>query len=155
MHFVCTPADNSTYQWGYDDAYTLDSVILKGEINQDYVNANPDLSNKYYWVMTTRNGCMQKTYYRAPVTVQTVNEEAVSVTVFPNPASSIVNVSISNVASGEIVVEISNILGQKIAATTAIAGKATLDVATLPAGAYLVSCFQNGVRISASRITKN
>ncbi len=155
MHFVCTPADNSTYQWGYDDAYTLDSVILKGEINQDYVNTNPDLSNKYYWVMTTRNGCLQKTYYRAPVTVQTINEEAVSVTVFPNPASSIVNISISNVTSGKIVVEISNMLGQEIAATDAIDGKATLDVATLPAGAYMVSCFQNGVRISASRITKN
>lgn len=155
MHFVCTPADNSTYQWGYDDAFTLDSVLLKGEINQDYVNTNPDLSNKYYWVMTTRNGCMQKTYYRAPVTVQTINEEAVTVTVFPNPASSIVNISISNVAPGEIVVEISNILGQKIAATTAIAGKATVDVATMPAGAYLVACFHNGVRISASRITKN
>jgi hypothetical protein len=54
-----------------------------------------------------------------------------------------------------MVVEISNILGQKIAATTAISGKATLDVATLPAGAYLISCFQNGVRISASRFTKN
>jgi hypothetical protein len=74
IQFVCLPSDEDTYQWGYDNAQ-LDSTILTGEVSQDYVNSSPDFS-KYYWVITTRNGCMQKTYYNAPVAVVNVNAGA-------------------------------------------------------------------------------
>ena len=59
--FVCLPSDEDSYQWGYDDAQ-LDSTILTGEVNQDYINPSPDFS-KYYWVMTSKDGCIQKTVY--------------------------------------------------------------------------------------------
>jgi hypothetical protein len=154
-HFVCTPNNEASYQWGYDDLNSLDSTILKGEINQDYVNANPDFSHKLYWVMTTFGTCMQKTYYRAPLTVQNLTNEVVTVNVFPNPASTYINVEVSEGAKGLISVEVQNIIGQKVSTVTAVYNKATIDVSDLAVGTYIITCYNDGIKISSTRFTKN
>ncbi len=153
-HFVCTPANNDTYQWGYDDANTLDSTLLVGEINQDYINVNPDFANKHYWSLTTSGGCLQKTYFYIPTGVQNVNNVA-GITVYPNPASSIINVTIGSSVLGKTQIEVLNMIGQKITSVEANDNKATIDVAGIPAGSYLVICYNNGIKVATTRFIKN
>jgi uncharacterized protein YjdB len=154
-HFVCTPNTETSYQWGYDDASTLDSTILVGEINQDYVNTTPDFINKKYWVMTSLGACMQKTYYKAPLTVQGVDAEAATIKVYPNPATEVANIEISGTVTGLVQMEISNMMGQKVQSATASGNKATINVSTLPAGSYIVTCYADGVKVTSTRFTKN
>lgn len=152
-HFVCTPNNEGSYQWGYDDAHSLDSTILTGEINEDYINTNPDFSNKYYWVMTSAGSCAQKTYYRVPTTVQNINSAA-GISVYPNPAHSVINVDITAAEHSSIQVVVYNMLGQQVATVRINDNSGTIDVAGLPAGSYVVSCFRNGIAIAHSRFIK-
>jgi hypothetical protein len=153
-HFICTPANEDTYQWGYDDVYTLDSTLLPGEINQDYINENPDFASKDYWVLTTSGGCLQKTYYSIPTAVKNVNTES-GISVYPNPASSIVNVSISSSVQGQVQIEVLNMMGQKMNSIQATDNKVAIDVLGLPAGSYLISCYNNGTKIASATFIKN
>ena len=154
-HFVCTPANEDSYQWGYDNILTLDSTILVGEINQDYLNESPDFGHKFYWVMTSLNGCSQKTYYITPAAITNVNNGAVDISVYPNPASNHITLEISSAVNGPVQAEVVNMLGQKIAALQISDNKASIDVAAYPDGAYFVSCYRNGVKIGSARFTKN
>ncbi len=153
-HFVCIPANESSYQWGYDDAYTLDSTILTGEINQDYINFNPDFGGKKYWAMTTSGGCMQKSYFSTPSNVQLVNAVA-EVMIYPNPASNNINVAVSSSVQGQIQFEVINMMGQSILSSAALDNKATIDVAGFSAGSYLVVCYVDGSKIATARFIKN
>ena len=154
-HFVCTPSDEASYQWGYDDATTLDSTILTGEINQDYVCVTPDYTNKFYWIMTSRDGCAQKTYYNAPTAVQNINNDVVGISVYPNPADGIINVAISSTNHDQMQIDIVNMLGQKVASVLATDNKAAIDVAPLAVGSYMVVCYRNGIKVAGSRFMKN
>ena len=154
-HFVCTPNDEDAYQWGYDDAITLDSTILTGEMNQNYMNASPDLANKYYWVMTSVGGSVQKTYYSAPTGVQETANNLPILNVYPNPASDNVIIEVSSLVQGQIVIEVSNMLGQKVSIMEANSNKAIIDVSLLPAGMYIVNCYQDGVKAGSSKFLKN
>ena len=153
--FICRQTQESSYQWGYDNATTLDSTVLTGETNQNYANAFPDWNNNRYWVMTTNNGCSQKTYYNKPTGVAELNTDAAGMKVFPNPANDFINVEINSLVKGNINVEVSNMLGQKLNNVTAVDNKAQISVAGLPAGCYLVDCFSDGVKIAAARFIKN
>ena len=154
-HFVCTPATEDSYQWGYDNIATLDSSILIGEINQDYLNESPDFGHKFYWVITTSGGCMQKTYYIAPTVVSTVDNVAASISIYPNPADNLINVTINTQIAGQIKVEVYNMVGQKIQTVSATDKKATIEVASLAAGSYLIICYQDGIKIAGATFIKN
>jgi hypothetical protein len=155
-HFVCLPSDLDSYQWGYDDVVMLDSAMFPGEINQDYININPDYANKYYWVNTSYNGCTQKTYYNAPLAIENVNAEGItSLNLFPNPANELLNVTINSAIAGGLQIEIVNMTGQKLVSIQATNHKATLDVATFSPGIYLVVCYRGSVKIASARFIKN
>ena len=154
-HFVCIPSNEDSYQWGYDDLHTLDSTILGGEINQDYLNVSPNPENAY-WVMTTSGGCLQKTYLTIPASaVQNVNENVQVLSLYPNPASNIINVDINTTINGSIEVIVLNAMGQKINTIQTLNNKATIDVAALPGGYYMIACYNNGVKIATARFIKN
>ncbi|MCW3124045.1 MAG: hypothetical protein JWQ38_3537 [Flavipsychrobacter sp.] len=154
-HFVCTPSTEDAYQWGYDNISTLDSTLLTGEINQDYLAISPDFSNKAYWAMTTSGGCIQKTYYKTPTAVQNIATDAAAISVYPNPANSVINVSITTSVTGMIAIEVVNMMGQKISTAQTADNKATIDVAALPAGHYMIACYQNGLRVATAKFIKN
>ncbi len=156
FHFVCRPGDLFSYQWGYDDAITLDSNILPGEINQDYLNPTPDWAHKYYWVNTSNGECTQKTYYNAPVNITQVNDaQTVSMAVYPNPAKEQVNIVLYAAIKQNLTLEISNISGQKMWTSPMQNNKLQIDVSSFPAGFYLISCFENNIKIASSRFIKN
>jgi len=154
-HFVCTPSNEDTYQWGYDNASTLDSSLLPGEINQDYLNTSPDFYNKDYWVLTTQGGCLQKTYYHIPTAIQNVSGTVAGISVYPNPTNNSINVTISAEVLGSIEVAIWNVMGQKMSTMMATNNKAVIDVSPLPTGSYLITCYNDGIKIAAARFVKN
>ena len=153
--FICLQNNVSSYQWGYDDAITLDSNLIAGEVNQTYFNGNPDFQYKYYWLMTTHNGCSQKSYYNVPTGITNVNADASSIKVYPNPANAVVNVEINTTIDGNIDVEVLNLLGQKVSNTQAVDHKAAIGVSGLANGCYMVNCYREGVKIASAKFIKN
>ncbi len=98
---------------------------------------------------------MQKTYYNKPTGVADINAEVAGLKIFPNPASNHVNVEVSRFVSGTISFEVFNMLGQKIQSVPAHDNKAQISVAELPAGAYIVDCYSDGLKVAAARFIKN
>lgn len=154
--FVALSTEVDSYQWGYDDATSLDSVIAPGAIDQSFIPLSFDFAHKYYWVMTTHGDCLQKTYVNSPVGVTNINDAATAeVRIYPNPAGEYVNVEVSKGVTGSIQVEVLNVLGQKLDMQTAVDNMARIDVAKFVPGAYLVNCYNNGVKIASARFIKN
>ncbi len=155
--FVCLQNNLTHYQWGYDDAITLDSSLIAGEVNPNYFNNSPDLTYKYYWVATTDSGgCTQKTYYNVPTGITNINAPvATDIKVYPNPANEELNVVFNDAVTGKLSVEVVNILGQKLMSSEVADHKAMLNVASVASGTYLVVCYSNGVKIGAVRFVKN
>ena len=151
--FVCLPADMDTYQWGYDNEQ-LDSTILTGETNQDYVNPSPE-GGKYYWVITTKGDCFQKTYAKVPTTVTNVNMENMSMKLYPNPASEMLTVEVNNTLNSDVEVQLFNMVGQVVGTAKVMNNKAVFSVSNFASGSYLVACYSNGVKVAASRFIKN
>ena len=154
-HFVCTPSNEDSYQWGYDNINTFDSTILIGAVNQDYLNESPYFAENLYWVITTSGSCLQKTYYITPTVVQSVSPDAASVSIYPNPANNLINVTINSAVYTPIQVDVFNMLGQKLNSVLTINNKATIDVISLPAGPYLITCLRNGIKITSATFIKN
>ncbi len=155
--FICLENDVTSYQWGYDSKATLDSTILIGQINQSYVNGNPDTLHNYYWVITKRGDCSNKAYYNGPVTtaVTDINSGATEVKVYPNPTSDYVNVEIAGVMGGKVTVAVLNMLGQEISTVNATNNKAVIDASKLAAGIYVVDCYRDGLKIGTAKFIKN
>jgi hypothetical protein len=158
--FICLQNDVKNFQWGYDDATTLDSVVLKGEINQSYFNANPSLTTRHYWVMTNNGDCMKKSYYNkpddnTPKVITNINDGAVEMKLFPNPATNNVTVEVLTSAQGTVQIEVTNMLGQIVNKISTETYKANISVSDLPAGIYVVDCFMNGAKIGTSKFVKN
>jgi uncharacterized protein YjdB len=152
--FICLPSDEDHYQWGYDDLQ-LDSTILTGEINQDYINTAPDFLNKYYWVMTTRGGCTQKTYYKAPTGVVDVNAQVIGMNLFPNPASDLLTIEVSGQAAPGGVIEVYDMVGRKVSTTQINNNKAVVSVSALASGSYIVGYYNKGIKLASARFIKN
>jgi hypothetical protein len=153
--FVCLSNTEDSYQWGYDDHNTLDSATFPYQTNQNYTELNPDFNGKWYWVITTHNGCEQKSYYRVPTGVKNVTGNLGDVKVYPNPAAQYVNVEISNTSGGSFKVEVMNMLGQQVSSQNVIGDKAVIDVAELAAGVYFVDCYRDGVKFATEKFVKN
>lgn len=153
--FVCLAADQDTYQWGYDNRSTLDSELFTGETNQNYRATTPDFTGKYYFVITTHNGCMQKSYFNAPTGVTNVTGSMGDMKIFPNPADQFVNVEINNTPGGKYKVEVVNLLGQSLNAQDLVNNKATVSVADLASGVYFINCYRDGVKFASAKFVKN
>ena len=151
--FVCLPADLDKYQWGYDDM-NFDSTVLAGETNQDYINATPD-ADKYYWVMTWKGDCMQKTYHRTPTGITNINGDDITMKLYPNPTNAMLTVEVSDVVSGNMEIQVYDMVGKLIATQQLMSNKLTYDAGQLAQGTYLVTCYKDGVKVAASRFVKN
>ena len=101
-----------TYQWGYDDAATLQPTVIAGATSSFYANSTPDFANKHYWVITEHLLCQQKSYYNVPAGVQNINEGGITeVTTYPNPTNGAFNVKITAPLTEEGIMKIVNISG--------------------------------------------
>ncbi len=156
--FICKDADVDNYQWGYDDKVNIDSTAIIGANDQNYAIAAPDTINKWYWVITNRGGCTQKTYFRTPGTtngIYNVNAGQLEMKVYPNPAAQFINVELLNIGTGSVNIAVTNMLGQNVSSMTATDNKAKIDVAGLPVGCYMVDCYRDGIKIATAKFIKN
>lgn len=135
---ICLRNDMQHYQWGYDDAQTLDSTLLSGETNQNYYLPNPDWINKRYWVMTNLNDCEQKTYYTIPTSIEPTEGTSYGMRVYPNPTNGVCKITLSSALQEQAQITVLSITGQTVH-TTVIAtnGEQELQL-DLPAGIYLI-----------------
>ncbi len=156
--FVCTDNTEDTYQWGYDDIITMDSSAITGETSQTYYNPHPDTLNKNYWVITTKNGCLQKSYYHFNLTssITNVNENKIDINLFPNPADEKVNIEVKGLKVSDVVeLKMIDIYGKDIQAGKLVNGKGSMQISELPSGLYSVLIFNNGVKIGSKVFVKN
>ncbi len=157
---ICIQGKVKSYQWGYDDANTLDSAAFGGAINQSYYVAAPETTTRNYWVMTTtEDGCTNKAYYNKPAdntpkTIDNTNGE-VTMNVFPNPAYNNVTVELSTAVEGTMRIDVANMMGQVVSTISTDSHTTNIDVANLPAGIYIVDCYIEGVKIGAAKFVKN
>lgn len=143
--FVFRDNTQDTYQWGYDNVYTLDSTLIPGATFQSYPILSPDFLDNYYWVITTKDGCMQKTYYSNPLSVLVNSNVSVhDFSIIPNPSADKVNLSVTGgvVSSGEWV--ITDMLGRVILRKSAEKGATEVSVSGWSAGCYLVMLQDKG-----------
>ncbi len=129
----------ANYQWGYDDANTLDSTILAGETSSSYGNASPDFANKYYWVITQHLTCMQKTYYNVPAGVVNVNSGVKEVNVYPNPTSGSCTVNIVSAYAEPATIVVTDMVGKTVLTQRCMTNDRTQLHISGAAGVYLVS----------------
>ena len=137
--FVCSPSDEDTYQWGYDDIITLDSTLLTGETNQNYYNPSADLTSKYYWVITTRHGCMQKAYYNAPVAIANVSAMQLAMQVAPNPNNGSFVLNLSSAKTETVHMVVTDLLGRVVTEWNAETNKKQQVQLNVAAGTYLLT----------------
>ena len=154
-HFFYTDNTVDSYQWGYDDAVTLDSVIYTGQVDQNLYLPSPDFAGKKYWVMVNKGGCLSKIYYNAPTGVANVNTGAtISINVYPNPATNNVAVSVDGLAGGNNRVELTDMTGKVINISELENNHAILNVNDLASGVYIISCYHNGVKAGSAKVVK-
>lgn len=137
--FIAQPG-MSTYQWGYDDAITLDSTILAGETGENYALASPDFAGKHYWVITEHFFCKQKTYYNMPVGVVNVNGGGIrEVTISPNPNNGSFTLNVASDVTEQGTIIVTNMLGSKVQQMQCTTNKKADVTIDQPAGIYFVT----------------
>jgi uncharacterized protein YjdB len=152
---ICTDNEATSYQWGYDDAVTLDSTAIRGAYQQAYYLPNPDFANKRYWVIVNHGGCYQKVYYNIPTSATTV-VNGLEVRLFPNPANSRLNVEIQGITGNDdVTIRVVDMLGREVHTGALHNGRASVDVNSLAPGMYSVLFLNNGVKVMARNFVKN
>jgi hypothetical protein len=98
---------------------------------------------------------MQKTYFNAPATeVLSIKEGAAAINVTPNPATSVVRVELPVRGDSKVKVVVTDMVGRVLKTQAGIGCIIQLNVADMPAGCYLLNCFENEIKIATSRFVK-
>ena len=155
QQFIYMDNNIDSYQWGYDDASTFASTELAGQVFQSYPITNPDITNRLYWVKTSKGGCFQKTYYNTLLAVSNLHSGNANLSVTPNPASGIVTVTVTGAQGNTTEVSLVNMLGQTLKTVSATGRNISFDVSDMPTGCYIVNCAQDGAKIATARFIKN
>ena len=69
--------------------------------------------------------------------------------------TSLINITLHGQPGGSKLAVLTDLAGRVIKTQTGNGNVLQIDVAALPAGCYLVSCFENGIKIATSRFIKN
>ena len=155
---ICQDNESDSYQWGYDDAITLDSTLLPAERFQNYYNPDLDYSHKYYWVMTSHGGCLRKSYFNRPTGTGTKNIglSMDDITLYPNPATHKLYIKSDGVLEYDSYeVTVLSITGKQILRMPLKDNTAVIDVSSVPPGAYLLYFTSNGIKIGTKSFIKN
>ena len=134
----------------------LDSSLLVGETNQAYINNNPDFTHKYYWVITTHLGCMQKTYLRVPTKVNNIDTGGITeVLLSPNPSNGYFDMNVLSDVNENGVMTITNIVGAKLLEQPFFTNDKMHVALSQPSGIYLITLRTAHGRYSCKMVISN
>jgi len=88
--------------------------------------------------------------------LQDITENNFSLTMFPNPANTTLNIAFENILNDSIAVDIVSVDGKRVQSTTIYNNQnTTLDISTLSNGLYITNFYTNGVLIASKKLIKN
>ncbi|MBU2928778.1 T9SS type A sorting domain-containing protein [Winogradskyella psychrotolerans] len=88
--------------------------------------------------------------------IQNVTENNFSLTMFPNPANTNLNIALENVLNDVITVDIVSLDGKRVQSATLNNNQnTTLDISALGKGIYITNFYTNGVLIASKKLIKN
>ena len=77
-----------------------------------------------------------------------VNDLANNITISPNPANEFIQVAFTTPLSGNVVIQVKNIVGEVVNTTTGNASNTTINISNLAAGIYFVEINNDGTIVS-------
>lgn len=83
-------------------------------------------------------GFTQYFYFKFPTAVKNINEQTAKFSVYPNPASNSVNVSVEGLKAVDGTINIMDMLGRVVASKTTTTAQNVIDINSLTAGVYNV-----------------
>jgi hypothetical protein len=152
--FVCLDNNVDKFVWGYDDKLTLDSTVIANATNQDYMNAAPDFTKYYYWVITVKNGCLQKSYYNMPSGVTKPEPKAYSLKAYPNPATDVINVEFDVKQGVNTEFRIYDMTGRLLKQVPATSERTQIETGLFAPGFYVINCVENGTQVATTKFIK-
>ena len=90
-----------------------------------------------------------------PLTSPTVDVESLKISVYPNPASEIVNVKLSDAAPSVSTLILTDLLGKTVFKQAITSIETELDISAIPLGIYFVSIYRENEVVAKSRIVIN
>lgn len=88
--------------------------------------------------------------------IQDIEANNFSISMYPNPANTVVNVTLDNLLNDSVVVEIVSIDGKKIRTVQLSNNQnTTLDISMLSDGLYITNFYANSVLIASKKLLKN
>ena len=90
-----------------------------------------------------------------PLTSPTVDVENLKISVYPNPASEIVNVKLSDAAPSVSTLILTDLLGKTVLKQAITSVETELDISAIPLGIYFVSIYRENEVVAKSRIVIN
>ena len=138
--FICESNTMDTYQWGFDNAGTLDSTFIPGQTSQNYTNSNPDFTHNLYWVITTSGGCLQKTYYNPPTGITNVNTGgSEEMTIVPNPNNGTFILNIASTSKENATLLITDMVGKTVKTAKVLTNQDNMVELNEATGMYFVT----------------
>ncbi len=124
-------------------------------VNQNYENRQPDFANKHYWVMTSHNGCLQKSYYNAPLANESIAQNNLEFLLYPNPAGDIINIKVKGISRQDLTeAKLFDVMGRERNTVQLVNGAAAIKLDDYIPGVYMVMFTSNGVKIGARTFIK-
>lgn len=85
--------------------------------------------------------------------VETMKNDG-SIAVFPNPTTSVINISVNANNIGKVTIRVYNALGKEVKKVNAVSQTTSINMATLAKGVYFIQVF-NGQKTTIQKVVKN
>jgi Secretion system C-terminal sorting domain len=130
--------DYNQQRFGGVGVLSSGSIVAGG-----YVTRAEDNSSYIWLIKTTNDGCIDTLYCGLVSGTQSEPPKVVQpVSIYPNPASNLLHLTITDMATMPYSLSVLDISGRVCSASDKVAEtESTMDVSTLPAGLYLL-CFK-------------
>ena len=139
---------------GYDSLYSIQS---DSAVDYSYIDQHPIIGNNVYRLQ--QNGVTGQITYSAPITIGygTVSPTT-SLSVYPNPSKSIINVSLSSSTTSNVtyIADIYSMSGSLIMHQSVNSGKFTQDISSYKYGVYFIQLKDlNGDLVGQTKFIKS
>jgi hypothetical protein len=141
-------ATGASYQWVKCPAYS----IINGANNQFYKVTN----DGDYAVIITQNSCIDTSLcYNVQLVGIEENYSSQIIRIYPNPASSILNIDFGSLTANKINIQVFNTVGQIVLEETPKIQHSQFNIQHLPDGMYFVKVLIDNQIIATQKIVKH